>query len=657
MHQTFYIDIDEEIASVIDRLHKSATTDNYFVVPKHALLLQSIVNLKLIKREAEKNSKQAILVTQDEIGITMAQKAGLLVRTSTEGLEMTREMKSPGANIPDPAIQSLQRKESSVAAVPVLNQGQEIRPEGKKVRLANVGSNDFYSQASPDQSMKNTEIPRVIQPQSRPMLESMSGRTIAPKVVSDGIVKKSAPETRTEGVFGQQRNFSNDIGRSSNQTSAPEYPRKKQQEEYPSLEQAISGGSQKDQRLERMFQPAEPVKKNRENEVAVLGKKTKNAFLFFLLLCVLVLGGVAAYVLIPNAKVMVTIENQKTKIDVPINGKVENQESDLNSDIVSLKILERDESVTLEFPASGSSSSVNGQKAKGKVVISNEYNKEPQQLIATTRLRSEDGKIFRITKDVVVPGVSSVSGTDTPGAVEVEVVADQAGADYNIGATSFKIPGFEGGPKYDKFSAKSNDAMIGGASDGSSSKAVSEQDIANAKKEVEGLIKSKIKEKVASESEQADVVLDEAMEIAVLKSSAEAKIGEVKDNFNYTVKVHFKAAVFSSEDVKKVTQGMYESQNDGKNKGEIKEINLDYAAVTPKFEEKELSMKVHAEVMTRPFFDVEAFKNEILGKNGQQIQEILKKYPQVGNVDIEFFPSLISRVPQYKNRVTIEMVQ
>ena len=52
MHQTFYIDIDEEISSVIDRLDKSVTTENYFVVPGRAIFLQSIVNLKLLKREA-----------------------------------------------------------------------------------------------------------------------------------------------------------------------------------------------------------------------------------------------------------------------------------------------------------------------------------------------------------------------------------------------------------------------------------------------------------------------------------------------------------------------------------------------------------------------------------------------------------------------------
>ena len=87
MHQTFYIDIDEEISSVIDRLKKSMAKDNYFVVPQRAIFMQSVVNLKLLKREADKIGKQVVLVTQDEIGTSMAQRAGINARFTLEGLE------------------------------------------------------------------------------------------------------------------------------------------------------------------------------------------------------------------------------------------------------------------------------------------------------------------------------------------------------------------------------------------------------------------------------------------------------------------------------------------------------------------------------------------------------------------------------------------
>src|SRR3989344_7933955 len=77
MPQTYYIESDEEIISIIGKLRKSGAEVNYFVVPKRALVLQSIVNLRLFQREAEKLGKKIVLVTQDEMGQNLAKKAGL----------------------------------------------------------------------------------------------------------------------------------------------------------------------------------------------------------------------------------------------------------------------------------------------------------------------------------------------------------------------------------------------------------------------------------------------------------------------------------------------------------------------------------------------------------------------------------------------------
>ena len=64
MAQTFFIDSDEEIISVIGQLRKSSDPENYFVFPKRSLVLQSAVNLRLFQREAEKQGKKIIIVSQ-----------------------------------------------------------------------------------------------------------------------------------------------------------------------------------------------------------------------------------------------------------------------------------------------------------------------------------------------------------------------------------------------------------------------------------------------------------------------------------------------------------------------------------------------------------------------------------------------------------------
>lgn len=100
------------------------------------------------------------------------------------------------------------------------------------------------------------------------------------------------------------------------------------------------------------------------------------------------------------------------------------------------------------------------KKAEGEVTIYNNFSKDVQKLIKGTRLSTTDGKIFKITEAVTVPGKV---GT-TPGSVKVNVQADTDGLEYNIGPTKFTLPGLKASPKYKDFYAESTTTMRGGAS-------------------------------------------------------------------------------------------------------------------------------------------------------------------------------------------------
>lgn len=98
------------------------------------------------------------------------------------------------------------------------------------------------------------------------------------------------------------------------------------------------------------------------------------------------------------------------------------------------------------------------QKSKGLVVVYNNFSNSIQRLDINTRLEGSNGKIYKTEKAVIVPGMS---GT-TPGSIEVFVDAAEAGADYNSGPLDFKIFGFKGTPKYEKFYARSKGDIAGG---------------------------------------------------------------------------------------------------------------------------------------------------------------------------------------------------
>lgn len=75
--KTIYLEIDEEVTSVIDKIRKTEFTDVVLVVPKDASITQSVVNLKLIKRKAEELNKNISLATQDKVARNLASKVGI----------------------------------------------------------------------------------------------------------------------------------------------------------------------------------------------------------------------------------------------------------------------------------------------------------------------------------------------------------------------------------------------------------------------------------------------------------------------------------------------------------------------------------------------------------------------------------------------------
>jgi hypothetical protein len=81
MSKVIYLDVDEEITSVIDKIKKVKDQKKIILFfPKRASLTQSIVNLKLLKKQIDLLSKDILVVTSDETGFNLTKKSGFEVR-------------------------------------------------------------------------------------------------------------------------------------------------------------------------------------------------------------------------------------------------------------------------------------------------------------------------------------------------------------------------------------------------------------------------------------------------------------------------------------------------------------------------------------------------------------------------------------------------
>src|SRR5687767_6301854 len=86
-----YIDIDDEITTIIDKVRSSHDRIVALVLPKRAAVFQSIVNMKLLKRTADDAKKHLVLITSE---------AGLLPLAGAVGVHVAKSLQSK-PEIPD----------------------------------------------------------------------------------------------------------------------------------------------------------------------------------------------------------------------------------------------------------------------------------------------------------------------------------------------------------------------------------------------------------------------------------------------------------------------------------------------------------------------------------------------------------------------------
>ncbi len=82
---TIYVDIDDEITGIIDKVRGSGGKVVALVLPKRAGVFQSIVNMKLLKRASDEADKNLVLITSE---------AGLLPLAGAAGIHVAKTLSS-----------------------------------------------------------------------------------------------------------------------------------------------------------------------------------------------------------------------------------------------------------------------------------------------------------------------------------------------------------------------------------------------------------------------------------------------------------------------------------------------------------------------------------------------------------------------------------
>ena|GEM_PF-3197784 len=637
-YYNLYIETDEEVTTMISRLATAPSTHVALIVPQHALVLQSIINLRLLAREATKQNKTILLVTQDEEGVVFAKRVGIVTTPLQEWQEISRQNQGgsssqsrvQGSHINErqapyqqqvsiknihnhrneelnarPSQQPITRQHQEIEHIYPRNEQQEIRQQ----QLSTNGENSYQI----DTLTHHTQADQYVN-----TYENAGDMSVGnSKQLNQQEQERHYKENVLAQELPQQKNLPESEYQQKNTAKKSLFKRllKKNQASFEDNIQALNSGDQ-------------TFKRNRPF------KKIYRYGWILASLCILVIIG---YHFLPYSTVVVRTGNIENKESLSINASADNTSVDIERRKIPLRVINKEITRKTTVPATGKAN-VSAQKAFGTIKIINTLDDQPQTLVATTRFRSPEGVVFRLVKGTTVPGITVDDDKVIPGTIEASVIADKVGAEGNIPATTWVIPGFENNAqKFAKFTAESVTPMTGGSAGDQNTSVATEADIAKAKKEAETNLGEYVVGEIQKLVAPTQELMNGALKTETVRAESAVTEGTAVDDVEYIITSKVVAYVFERSDVENIAKSILDSKN-----GELPEASLtiDYDSPKPNFTQEQLALTATAIQSGQSNFNEQIFREAIRGKNHTEIKELLKAdFPYVRDISIAPYPA------------------
>jgi hypothetical protein len=764
MHKTIYIDIDEEITSILDKIRDEESTEICIVVPKNAALTQGIINLKLLKKEVTKYGKTILIATNDPQARKVIKRLEIKTQEIAE-TDLKNDKKQKTIKKVEPIVaQSIFGEEENLTQEIIAKTDehiQEINSDEEIFATGEIGSESFLDGAMPESIMAGEEeedgeimseieeeneakemrndnftppnelrqelyakksvskkngisegdflgaefSPLREMPAPKPMDENNSqvistekaafmgrqaktvrkmdsfkkepvGNMPAPALATTALPKGGRVAVSRSVDFG---NFPTTQKRNSNINGAPNFDldmqrnpargedfkvtedlnlkdfdeeRSRKAEEFFGIEKAERRTSQRV--MEKEVKKVEKQIGNQEGEKGFFVRWGFAMSILFLFvgIGVFVMWGYANY---PQAEITIHPHKKDFAKEIKLTVKEGADTSEFEDGIILGQYKEMTIEKTMQFNATGETYASDDGKAKGEVTIYNSYSEEDQSLIATTRILSKEGKLFRLAKNVTVPGMKD----NEAGYVEVAVIADEPGEEFNIEASTFTIEGFKGKPKYEKFEVKSSKAMTDGGSPDSNKKLsmISADDIARAREKTIAALEKSLEEEVKNQLGNETSAMFDSVEKEVTKATSTNDVKDIVKDFSYTVEQKVKLMTFAMTDVNSVALLKMKEDVDEGYQIEETQSNITFKKSITDFENKTMTMYLDSVAIAWPIIETQKLAESIAGKKEEEIKVILLGYPAIEKIEFLVKPSWLTGLPISKDKIEVEVVK
>lgn len=282
------------------------------------------------------------------------------------------------------------------------------------------------------------------------------------------------------------------------------------------------------------------------------------------------------------------------------------------------------------------------EPARGRMRIYNRFSSSGQTLVQGTRFLTDSGILFRLTKNIVLPGAKIEEGKIVAEYAEAELVADRPGEEANIaGEVSLKIPGFKGSSKYEGFGGVAPAGFSGGFK--GEARVVSREDLKNAEEQVTKKVYEALSREIIKKVPPDFKFLDALRQIQISKLDIPRE-KERRDRFIIEATAQAKVLIFRESDTIVLLKDVLLKEDSNKDLlGEF--AVLSYRVRDVDFEKGRATAILQGEIKARSNISTGGIANLVKNKKEGSIVEILKGRSEIAAFNLSFFPPWLFKAP------------
>lgn len=350
-----------------------------------------------------------------------------------------------------------------------------------------------------------------------------------------------------------------------------------------------------------------------------------------------------SYFVLAKVKINIWPKTEDLNFEERVLLDVNAPKADFLNKITPAKILEVEEEVSQEFPASGKIE----KEAEGKIRVYNKYHL-PVTLKSGTRFQPADKEVIyfcSLSKFTIL----AKGFIDIP--VKACLVKSGESEKYNIGPSKFSVPGLSGSELFFSVYGESTEPMKGG---GRVSQ-VTEEDLEKAKNILTEVLFSQLEESLRKKISTDIFSLKEATKKEILEVTPDSKVGAETEFFTLREKGKLTAFSFQKSDLENFTQESILAQIPKGMKFQKESLKIDFQPETIDLEKGKAILKCKFSVKIFPDINLTFLKENLRGKSLSESKKILENREDIIKAQISAFPFWLRKIPKDIEKIELKI--